>query len=130
MASEFERQPVVPQPVLEGPLVALLELQAMAEGAYSVNKLRAQKAGGAIFQLFCESRGEPDLPADPATIRAFIEDRVKAGKKLATVKRYVATISREHMAAGLLNPCSSEGGRMRLKKMGARRRRDRTKRIP
>jgi hypothetical protein len=50
----------------------LLEWQAMAVGAYSANTLRAQKADGAIFQAFCESRGEPYLPADPKTIRAFI----------------------------------------------------------
>jgi integrase len=104
--------------VLKGPLAALLEWQAMAEGAYSANTLRAQKADGAIFQAFCEARGEPYLPAAPKTIRAFIEDRVKAGKKPATIKRYVATISRAHMAALLLNPCSSEAVRLGLKKMG------------
>jgi integrase len=117
-ASEFEVGPVAPQPVLEGPLAALLEWQAMAEGAYSANTLRAQKADGAIFQAFCESRGAPYLPADPKTIHAFIDDRVKAGKKPATVKRYVATIARAHIAAGLLNPCSSEAVRLGLKKMG------------
>jgi site-specific recombinase XerD len=69
---------------------------------YSANTLRAQKADGAIFQAFCESRGEPYLPADPKTIRAFIEDRTAAGKKPATIKRYVATIARVHVAAGLL----------------------------
>src|SRR6266850_4219106 len=90
----------------------------MAEGAYSANTLRAQKADGAIFQAFCESRSEPYLPADPKTIRAFIEDRVKADKKPATIKRYVATIARAHIAAGLLNPCSSEAVRLGLKKMG------------
>jgi integrase len=115
---EFDPRPVVPQPVLEGPLAALLEWQAMAEGAYSANTLRAQKADGAIFQEFCETRGEPYLPADPKTIRAFIENRVKAGKKPATIKRYVATIARVHIAAGLLNPCSSEAVRLGLKKMG------------
>jgi site-specific recombinase XerD len=73
----------------------------LAEGAYSANTLRAQKADGAIFQAFCESRGEPYLPANPQTIRAFIEDQVKGGKKPATVKRYVATIARVHIAAGL-----------------------------
>jgi integrase len=109
---------VVPQPVLEGPLVALLEWQAMAEGAYSANTLRAQKADGVIFQAFCESRGEPYLPADPKTIRSFIDDSVGAGKKPATIKRYVATIARVHIAAGLLNPCSSEAVRLGLKKMG------------
>jgi integrase len=116
-ASEFEPRPAPPQPVLNGPLAALLEWQAMAEGAYSPNTLRAQKADGAIFQTFCESQGEPYLPADPKTIRAFIEDRVKAGKKPATVKRYVATIARVHIAADLLNPCSSEAVRLGLKKM-------------
>jgi integrase len=104
--------------VLNGPLAALLEWQAMAEGAYSPNTLRAQKADGAIFQAFCESRGEPYLPADPKTIRGFIEDRTKAGKKPATIKRYVATVARVHVAAGLLNPCSSEPVRLGLKKMG------------
>jgi integrase len=117
-ASEFESPPVAPQPVLKGPLAALLEWQAMAEGAYSANTLRAQKADGAIFQAFCESRGEPYLPAEPKTIRAFIENRVKAGKKPATIKRYVATIARVHLAAGLLNPCSSEAVRLGLKQMG------------
>src|ERR1700688_1335058 len=117
-AAEFETRPLAPQPVLEGPLVALLEWQAMAEGAYSANTLRAQKADGAIFQEFCDSRSEPYLPANPKTIRAFIEDRVKAGKKPATIKRYVATIARVHNAAGLLNPCSSEAVRLGLKKMG------------
>jgi integrase len=117
-APEFEPKPVVPQRVLDGPLAALLEWQAMAEGAYSPNTLRAQKADGAIFQAFCESRGEPYLPTDPKTIRAFIDDCVTAGKKPATIKRYVATISRVHIAAGLLNPCSSEAVRLVLKKMG------------
>ncbi len=93
-ASEFGPRPIAPKPLLEGPLAALLEWQAMAEGAYSANTLRAQKADGAIIQAFCESRGEPYLPADPKTIRAFIENRQKAGKKPATVKRYVATIAR------------------------------------
>jgi hypothetical protein len=62
---------------------------------------------------FCESRSESYLPAAPKTIRAFIEDRVRAGKKSATVKRYVATIARVHIAAGLLNPCASKAVRHR-----------------
>jgi integrase len=115
---EFDPRPIAPEPLLKGPLAALLEWQAMAEGAYSANTLRAQKADGAIFQAFCESRREPYLPADPKTIRAFIEHEVKAGKKPTTVKRYVATIARVHIAAGLLNPCSSEAVRLGLKKMG------------
>jgi hypothetical protein len=52
------------QPAI-GPLDRLREWQGMAEGAYSANTLRAQKADGAIFQAFCEGRGEAFLPADP-----------------------------------------------------------------
>lgn len=100
------------------PLARLREWQGMAEGAYSANTLRAQKADGAIFQVFCEGRGESFLPADPKTIRAFIEHEVTAGKKPATVRRYIATIGRAHLGAGLLNPCSSEAVRLALKKMG------------
>src|SRR5665213_2391015 len=96
--SEFDPKPIPPPALLDGPLAALLEWQAMAERAYSPNTLRAQKADGAIFQAFCESRGEPYLPADPGTIRAFIEDRTVAGKKPATIKRHVATIARVHVA--------------------------------
>lgn len=103
---------------MNGQLAALLEWQALAEGAYSPNTLRAQKADGAIFQAFCESRGEPYLPADPKTIREFIDSCVNVGKKPATIKRYVATVARVHIAAGLLNPCSSEAVRLGLKKMG------------
>jgi integrase len=100
------------------PLERLREWQGMAEGAYAANTLRAQKADGAIFQAFCEGRGESFLPAEPATIRAFIEHEVKTGKKPATVRRYSATIGRAHIGAGLLNPCSSEAVRLALKKMG------------
>jgi hypothetical protein len=93
--------------VLEDQLAALLEWQAMAEEAYSPNALRAQKADGTIFQAFCEARGELYLPASPVRIDHL---SAIAGKKPATVMRYVATIARVHIAAGLLNPCSSEAG--------------------
>src|SRR5882724_5159746 len=109
--------PAPVQPAIS-PLERLREWQGMAEGAYSANTLRAQKADGAIFQAFCEARGESFLPADPTTIRAFIEHEVKAGKKPATVRRYVATIGRAHIGGGLLNPCSGEAVRLALKKMG------------
>jgi site-specific recombinase XerD len=116
--SEFRPMPIAPQPVLHRPLADLLEWQAMAQGAYSANTLRAQKSDGAILQAYCESMGEPFLPANPHTVRAFIGAQVKAGKKPATIERYIATISRVHTAAHLHNPCSSEAVRLGLKKMG------------
>jgi integrase len=114
---ESAEVPAPVQPAIS-PLERLREWQGMAEGAYSANTLRAQKADGAIFQVFCEARGEQFLPADPKTIRAFIEHEMTGGKKPATVRRYIATIGRAHMGAGVLNPCSGEAVRLALKKMG------------
>ena len=56
----------------------------------------------------------------PKVIRAFIEDRTKAGKKPATIKRYAATIARVYVAAGLLIPCWREAVRLGLTQMGGR----------
>jgi integrase len=109
--------PAPAQPAMK-PLDRLREWQGMAEGAYAANTLRAQKSDGAIFQVFCEGRGESFLPAHATTIRAFIEHEVNSGKKPATVRRYIATIGRAHIGAGLLNPCSGEAVRLGLKKMG------------
>ncbi len=73
--SEFGPMPIAPQPVLKGPLADVARMAGDGAGRLLANTLRAQKADGAIFQAFCESRGEPYLPADPQTVRAFIEDR-------------------------------------------------------
>ena len=93
--------------------------QAMAQGAYSANTLRAQKSDGAIFQAYCESVGEPFLPGESAhrsrIYRCPSEGRQEAGDDTALL---IATISRVHTAAHLHNPCSTEAVRLGLKKMG------------
>lgn len=52
------------------------------------------------------------------TIRAFIEHCVEICKKPATIRRYVATITPAHLAAGLTSPCASEPVRLALKELG------------
>jgi integrase len=96
----------------------LVQWDAMAKGAYSKNTQRAQRADGAIFQAFCEANELAFFPAAPATIRAFIEHCVSEQKKPATIRRYVATIARAHIAAGLSSPCASEPVQLALKEMG------------
>lgn len=71
-----------------------------------------------ILPSLSEVKSSGPLPAEPATIRGFIEQEVAAGKKPATARRYIATIGRAHIGAGLLNPCSSEAVRLGPKKMG------------
>jgi hypothetical protein len=58
--SEFEPHQVVPQPVLEGPLAALLEWHAVAEGAYSVGGAgRSQSQASRIVADLEAGLGQP-----------------------------------------------------------------------
>ena len=85
---------------------------------HSANTLRAQKRTGAIFQAYCESVGEAFLPANPHTVRAFINAQMKAGKKYRRSSATSRLIFSVPTAAHLHNPCSSEAVRLGLKKMG------------
>ena len=89
----------------------------MAEGAYPANTLRAWRADAAVFQAFCEREGSSFFPADAFTVRRFVEHCHRKNKKPATIRRYLATIARLHIAAGLLSPCASEPVRLALKAM-------------
>ena len=109
-----ERPPSAP---VEEALAALQRWDGMTQRAYSENTRRAQKADAAVFQAFCERIGEAFFPAAPTTIRAFIEDCVRLGKKPATIRRYVATIARIHVAVGLTDPCASESVKMAVREM-------------
>ncbi len=115
LESNLER---IEQPSGAEALDRLVQWDQMAKGAYSKNTVRAQKADGAIFQAFCEGKGLAFFPASPTTIRAFIEHCVEQQKKPATIRRYVATIARAHIAAGLSSPSASEPVRLALKEMG------------
>lgn len=98
-------------------LEALSIWESLARGAYSANTRRAWRADTAAFQAFCEQTGRAWFPAQPATVRAYIEACVREAKKPATIRRYVATIARAHAAAGLPSPCASEPVRLALKAM-------------
>jgi len=116
-ASQAESLKSGPAPAAGEALAALQAWDGIATRAFSENTRRAQKADAAIFQVFCERIGEPFFPASPTTIRAFVEDCVAQGKKPATVRRYVATIARIHVAVGLASPCASEPVRLALRQM-------------
>jgi site-specific recombinase XerD len=99
-------------------LASLARWDAMADGAYSANTRRAMRADGAVFQAYCERRGVGHFPAASETIRFFIQSCMAQQKKPATIRRYVATIARVHVGAGLRSPCATEEVRLALKEMG------------
>lgn len=86
-----------------------------ANGAYSENTQRAWRADWRFFYGYCETSKQIALPAEPMTVRGFIDHCVAQSKKAATIRRYVATITRAHKAAGCADPCSDEIVRLALR---------------
>lgn len=99
-------------------LEALRAWDAMAHGAYPPNTVRAWRSDWRSFVQFCFVKNESALPASPHTVRAFVQHCMEEAKKPATIRRYLATIARAHLAAELLSPCASEPVRLALKEMG------------
>jgi site-specific recombinase XerD len=98
-------------------LEKLKEWEAMAQGAYPPNTVRAWRADWRSFNQFCLANGLSPLPATPHTVRAYVQHCMAEMKKPATIRRYLATIARVHLAADLLSPCASEPVRLALKEM-------------
>jgi integrase len=88
-----------------------------ARRVYPFNTLKAWRCDWVIYWGYCEPRNLSALPATPETIAGFVLYCKEAGKKPATVSRYLSTIARFHRAAELFNPCASEAVQMELKGM-------------
>jgi integrase len=86
-----------------------------ARRVYPEATLRAWRFDWAAFLAFCKPRGLLPLPASPSTVAAYIEACAEAGKKPATMRRYLATIACAHRAAKLLNPNDDEDVKFALK---------------
>jgi len=97
---------------------ALIQWSEWAKGAYSANTAAAWASDWRGFVEFCASTGASSLPADPLTVRAYIESRVAQGRRAATIRRNVSSIATAHAAAGLANPCEHQAVRLALKAMG------------
>jgi integrase len=86
-----------------------------ARRVYPEATLRAWRFDWAAFLAFCRPRGLLPLPASPSTVAAFIGSCGETGKKPATVRRYLATISCAHRAAKIINPNDDQDVKMALK---------------
>ncbi|HEX4378000.1 MAG TPA: site-specific integrase [Steroidobacteraceae bacterium] len=87
-----------------------------ARNAYPPNTLRAWRADWVIYDAWARRCNLSPIPAAPELIAAYVRESA-AAKKPATVRRYLATIARAHLAAGLVNPCASEPVRLAVKAM-------------
>ena len=88
-----------------------------AQISYPAATCRAWRFDWAVFARHCAERQVTPLPADSATLVAFVQSCVDAQRSAATIKRYLATIRRIHGVAGLAHAIHSEPVRMALRSM-------------
>lgn len=71
---------------------------------------RATRSDWACFSSWASDNGRRALPASPETVAAYVAHLEAEGKKVSTIKRRVATISKAHrsQAGDAPNPCRAE----------------------
>lgn len=109
-----ERKPPLPAVVVPGPGRAVALPAAVQEGArealrdaYARNTVRAYRAAWEDFGRWCEAHAVVPLPADPATIAAYLGTLAEAGLAMATLEQRVAAIAKRHELAGHPSPSRS-----------------------
>jgi integrase len=109
---------------LPTPLRERMERQARASRAE--NTWRAYQSNWRVWETWAATAGATAMPADPEAVAAFLSDASQT-RKIATLRRYVASISVAHQLKGLTFPSSAPAIRTILKgiareKAGDRRR--------
>jgi site-specific recombinase XerD len=95
-------------------ITGLAEYLVAARGTMPPNTERAWLADLRVFTAWCESAGEPPLPASPAAVARFV-DWAGIDRRPTTVQRQVASISKLHQAAALESPTDDRLVRLRLR---------------
>ena len=70
----------------------------------AANTQRAYAGDWKRFTAWCREHGRQELPADVLTVAAFVTALAEAGKKVATIQRHCASLSKAHQLAGLPTP--------------------------
>ena len=95
--------------------MSVREWWASAQRVYPANTQRAWRADWHAYEAFCRERGVATAPASPATVAAFVDACGEAGKKPATIRRYLTTVALAHRVAKFENPCTGEPVRHAVK---------------
>jgi site-specific recombinase XerD len=119
----YPTMPLVGLPTAPGTLavpvgeVEAAAAYAMAEKAPGTR--RAYRTDFAIFQAWCADRGARALPAEPATVAAFLGWEAGRQTRPSTIGRRVAAIRYAHKLAG--HPAPTDDERVRATMRGIRR---------
>jgi site-specific recombinase XerD len=111
---------VIDQPQLPSTLRAAVETAAdLASNSRAASTRAAYASDWRIFERWCSEQGLMALPANPATVAAFLADQVKSGMKPSTLGRRLAAIKYLHKTAGEDSPTATAAVKAVLQ--GARR---------
>lgn len=80
--------------------------------AYAPNTLRSWRADWRVWSEFCNKHDHCVLPASLSALREFLIERIKAGRKRATIEHYLATLNVVHRLAELPSPMDSMEARL------------------
>jgi integrase len=69
---------------------------------------KGYRSDWARFEAWCASRGVSPLPAEPTTVAIYLTHRADEGRKVSTLQRSLAAISKAHKTAGHGSPAKSE----------------------
>lgn len=83
-------------------------VQHYAEQSKAASTKRAYTADWRHFTAWCKFNTVLHLPAEPATVAAYISDLAEQRYKVATITRRLASISQAHQLAGFTSPTQSE----------------------
>ena len=96
--------------------VRLQEYARDSQQAFSENTMRAIRADSKRFADWCEGRGLVSLPADPDTVREYVDWGAEKFKP-ATVKRHLVSIAHLHRAAQIPDPTKDNKVKLAVKRM-------------
>lgn len=68
------------------------------------NTKKAYASDWAAFVAWCKENRLPPMPATPQTVVLYLTARAKGGAKVASLQRYMASISAAHKTAGEASP--------------------------
>src|SRR5579872_1225517 len=95
---------VPPQP--QGKHSRIKDLLQKCQGAYAEATIRGYGADLRSFEAWCCARGHCWLPAEPASVAAFIDHEIEF-ISAATLKRRVSAIKFAHRIADLPDPAAA-----------------------
>lgn len=110
-----DRSSAVAELLAQTPEMAVDRLSLLADDlkiAYAANTLKSWRADWRVWLEFCSNAGFTPLPATLPVLRAFLMERIAAGRKRATIEHYLATLVVVHRLAGLPSPMDSMEARL------------------